>query len=149
MPSILAQRRGPGTRGRPCPPDSHSCRRVLLRAPPRPHSPARVRAGALGQRWVRVAGRRVRPPCRVGAGRGQLPRGGPSVARMSSDDGLVRELAELMHRAENEQVPAAGDPAEDDGRELVRVDLDTFEAAHEASRWTDDEPPQARRRRTG
>lgn len=68
---------------------------------------------------------------------------------MTSDDGFVRELAEQMHRADHEHLPAPGDPAEDDGHELVRIDLDTFEAAHAASQWSDDEPPVARRRRTG
>ena len=73
---------------------------------------------------------------------------------MASDDGLVGELAARMQRAD------AG-PRADDGVGTVAgageavdgvpptVDLDTYEAAHEASQWTEDEPPRARRRRTG
>lgn len=69
---------------------------------------------------------------------------------MTGDDGLVSELAVRMHRAElaaaGQEPDAQGDDAPDDGAFLT-VDLETYEAAHRASQWTDDEAPRARRRR--
>ncbi len=74
-------------------------------------------------------------------------RAAPTVRRMASDDGLVGEPAARMHRAAAGQDAGADEPADDQAP--LTVDLDTYEAAHRASQWTDDEAPRARRRRTG
>lgn len=65
---------------------------------------------------------------------------------MTSDDVLVRELAVRMHRADHDEVDDPRGPGPDPAP--VRVDLETYEAAHQASQWSDDEAPRARRRRT-